>query len=1186
MKELVGKLSRGIIEYNGSVIDFTESEIEAEVAAGSLYEGSFNIKTDDLRKIKGVVYTTNRSVRIINRQFVGSDIVIRYEVDAEVLNEGDKVDGKFCVVSDGGEGILRYSFKVVCPKINVSVGEINDLFQFAGLMKNDYEEAIKIFISPEFKDIFLRDDLYGQALYDGVINSKDKKQALEEFLVGIKKKNNVTLSVSDSNREYVNLTQPNSDVVVISKDVAGYVDIKVDVRGDFITNCKTRITSDDFAGSNYEYKYLIDTDRLHDGMNYGTITFQTVFQSLTLQISVDNTHDYSVEKREVKKCIRRLMKMYIDFRCRRYTADVWSEKSLSIIERARGFDDSYDFLKLIQAQIYLTRNKEAEAAWLLDSVANNILDNVDDNLELYCYYLYVRTLQRRDHVMTNDIFLKIKSYYDGGYDSWRILWILLYLDNSYESNVSLKVARIKEQFNKGCYSPLMYYEAINVFNKQPQLLRVINDFELQVLMFGCKYEIIEEKLAIHVAEIALLEKNFRPIMFKVLTYFYDMFGKKEILNAICSVLIRSNITGSKYFKWYAEGVKRELNLTRLYEYYMFTISDRSMELLPNIIYMYFVYNGNLLFHRESYLYANIIHNKEKIPNIYKNYKANMERFALDNLSRGNMNRNLAIVYREFLQGSVIKDEIAKNLPHILATHELICDNKNMCKVIVIHKEIASEKVYVLRDGIANIEIFTEDAIVMAEDMEGNRHFKTVNFAIRKLLDNNSLMSMCEGKCDDDIYYVAAITEQFLKYHNSSGNTINTFKNIMQMDRFRYSFKKSIMKDIIDYYYENYDGDELDDYLKSIDLDEIDLESRIKVIELLIMRGLYEESYEAVKNYGYVQMAPGKLLKLVSRYLVLVSSESDELLTELAAFAFVKGKYNESTLSYLCENYNGITKDMIEIWKAGIDYSVESRDLEERLIAQILFSRAHTGYLVDIFDSYEKKGANETVKKAYYFYVSYNYFVKEKPVNDKFFIQLERELLIQAKSHDILHELCKIAYLRYVCDLKEPQKKQIELSRKLLVDMADKNINFEFFKRFGKWFEIPDSVAMKAVIEYRTSPDCEVYIHYNTEKGAVSDHYERSQMESKFKGIYTKELPIFYGENIRYYITEENLRGTNITESENYYLGDDIVCVNNTAYGMINDILRCMDMKEETTVRELTKEYYINLNVAKKAFDIL
>ncbi|MBQ5908848.1 MAG: VOC family protein [Bacteroidaceae bacterium] len=35
-----------------------------------------------------------------------------------------------------------------------------------------------------------------------------------------------------------------------------------------------------------------------------------------------------------------------------------------------------------------------------------------------------------------------------------------------------------------------------------------------------------------------------------------------------------------------------------------------------------------------------------------------------------------------------------------------------------------------------------------------------------------------------------------------------------------------------------------------------------------------------------------------------------------------------------------------------------------------------------------------------------------------------------------------------------------------------------------------------------------------------------------------------------------------------------------------DFLRCMDMKEETTVRELTKEYYINLNVAKKAFDIL
>ena len=48
-------------------------------------------------------------------------------------------------------------------------------------------------------------------------------------------------------------------------------------------------------------------------------------------------------------------------------------------------------------------------------------------------------------------------------------------------------------------------EAINILNAQPVLLRVLNKFEIRVINFGCRYGIINEKLALQIADVALSE---------------------------------------------------------------------------------------------------------------------------------------------------------------------------------------------------------------------------------------------------------------------------------------------------------------------------------------------------------------------------------------------------------------------------------------------------------------------------------------------------------------------------------------------------------------------------------------------------------------------------------------------------------------------------------------------------------
>ncbi|MDE7432570.1 MAG: hypothetical protein K2N34_11755, partial [Lachnospiraceae bacterium] len=56
MKELIGKLSRGIIEYELPEADISITSIERNIEAGTNFRGSFEVFCKQERKLKGIVY--------------------------------------------------------------------------------------------------------------------------------------------------------------------------------------------------------------------------------------------------------------------------------------------------------------------------------------------------------------------------------------------------------------------------------------------------------------------------------------------------------------------------------------------------------------------------------------------------------------------------------------------------------------------------------------------------------------------------------------------------------------------------------------------------------------------------------------------------------------------------------------------------------------------------------------------------------------------------------------------------------------------------------------------------------------------------------------------------------------------------------------------------------------------------
>ena len=82
----------------------------------------------------------------------------------------------------------------------------------------------------------------------------------------------------------------------------------------------------------------------------------------------------------------------------------------------------------------------------------------------------------------------------------------------------------------------------------------------------------------------------------------------------------------------------EMCIRDRYEYYMMSVDTEKEVEIPRIVLMYFAYQSNLDYDKCAYLYAYIQKHREEFPELYLAYKSQMDRFVLQQLYKGRINR--------------------------------------------------------------------------------------------------------------------------------------------------------------------------------------------------------------------------------------------------------------------------------------------------------------------------------------------------------------------------------------------------------------------------------------------------------------------------------------------------------------------------------------------------------------------
>lgn len=1168
MRAKINKLSKGIFDKNVPWLELSEGIIEGTVQTDGVLSGSFLITS--AREARGVLYTDTGRIALQETSFAGKRTEIHYEIDSTGMPPGEKIKGCIWIISDGGELTLPCEIQVEAPFAMTSMGKIRNTFHFTNLVRNHYEEALRQFLSPEFADIFLDSNPRERTVYEGLVKGSSAEMALEEFLVFINKKSRIVLTVDETKKEYPDFKASVGGSVTLTKSSWGYLPIDVKADGAFIRLEKKSFTTEVFSGSVYQLPYTIEEKRVHAGLNLGQIVIRTPYQELKVDIVVKRCREREAGNRaELKAGLAELANQYFEFRLHKLNTESWCRRSLKLIEHLAGFADSPFYLELVRIQLLLTQKKNGEAGFLIKHIEEKVYRVKETQPELYAYFLYIKVLHSRDSRVLKETLLTVRRMYEGGHSAWQILWVLLYLDEEYGQNRSLKLVRLKEQYGKGSRSPFLYYEACTVMNEQPALIRVLNGFELQAVWWGVRNDALTEKVGLQIAELSQLEKRGNSMLYRILAAFCEKYKNNVILESMLSLLLRESRIGRRYFHWYEQGVLNSCNLTGMYEAYLHSLPEDYAEPIPKLAAMYLSFDDNLGDDVKKTLYENLLRYEQENSAVLQNHMPSIEQFAAGQIMKGRVDKKLAFIYKKVVGRVPVNEELAKSYPQVLLSRYIRLEGKQG-RIIVRHKECEEEIAAPLRDGAACVPIYTEEAAVFYEDVSGRRFLAALEHELVPLMNEEAVVRSCYEKYQGDVLLWLHICEKEGIYRTSGEAGIDIYKRAVSSPLVRKYFRNQLYQRIIEYYMDNYDGDKLEEQLVQLDMSEMKPKDRNRIIELLINRSMYGEAYQALKKYGYEGIPVNRLMKLCMYLLWVWEGREDGFLLELCAYVFTKGKYDETILVYMLKYYCSTTKNMLKLWQAAKDFAVDTVNLEERLITQMLFTGSYAVRAIDVFEDYYYNSTNQTLVKAYLAQQSYQYFMDSLIVSDKVFSFIEKEYYLHERE---VTDICRLALLRYYSEQQELTQAQIELSRTLMKQFLKENKRFGFYKKFEKYMELPPYLRDKTIVEYQSNTENAVEIHYMLDTGISGKKvYEIERMEKSYASFYVKEMILFYGERLQYYIAEHGDDGECLTESNTILMDRFDVADGESRYHLLNDICACMEMRDMTTLRELMNSY--------------
>ena len=1195
MREKINRLARGIVDTDVLQVKVVPESVEEAIQAGELTKKELYVTDLQGRFIKGLAYSSNPRVRIHKEAFGGNRNHITYEIDGRNLSKDDVISGAFYLVTNGGEKKVPFSFSVDIGASGKVLDGLQTADDLAELVHRDQELALRLFEYQDFAEAPFMQDLRVRALYDGLKGRPNRQNQLEEFLVVQGAKKPVTLSVDTSERRYEKLSDIRMDLLEVKADTWGAVQIEVTAEGDFLEIPRKTFEQKDFKNQSCMISYAVNPGRLHRGKNLGVIHIRTIRQQFEIPVVAfgeEETADSG--RKERKKPFSRYLKMRLEYESvsgKRRQALAGKMKQELEVQKETEEENAWNAICL--AELYLAGGEKERAMSCLDSCRAEVNSQRMDDRVMYSYFQYLLYRIQQKPGQREGLLRMVKqnaSIEKKAASRGYLYLIQLLIDPDQAMNPAGTLDEMHTLFAQGCTSPWMYVKAIRIWEEDPKMLRRLDEFEMQVMNFGAKHGIVSEELAKRIALLSITVKPHRPLHYRMLKALYEKYETKELLSALCGVLIRSDCRDSKYFPWYQKALKAGVSLTRLYEYFLYALPEDYAYLLPREVLLYFSYEKSMDDNSRAALYVNIIRYMNPEAELYKKYERDMEQFMMAQLLKSRINSKVAVLYQHMLYKEMIDEKVAKVLPSVLRSCRIQIDNPSIRYVVVCSAETEGQDAFPVKDGVAYVPLFSENPVLLFQDEYGNRYanlpFK--NFPAMKHKEEKELEDRCYEVFREHPMLRLQECEWIVEHGISDDGQLVRLRQASEEMKFNALFKRRALSRILEYdqkLIESDSGKLPDDveYLSRLDLTKMNNAERGQICEILTWQGYYKEAFDIMCTYGWENVRNARLLKLCSGMIVKEAADRDDSLVSLACKLFSEGRYDDAVLDYLCEYFNGSTKKMFRVLSQSVRDHISLYDLPERLLAQMMFT-GETDRLDQVFDWYAAgKDTSSLVVRAYFTTKSVDYFLNQKESTERVFAYLEK-VVDSAEDKSRVPTIYLLALCRHYSTLKTLDDTQKELARKMVDLLLSEGRVFAWFHDLGKLMPMPDGIMDKVIVEYHGGRDSRPELLARVLPD--EENYAPEELRKVYPGIYVHQKVLFEGELLEYQVYDrKNGRRTRVDEGS---ISCDIEMTSSAGsrFAALNEMGLCLSLKEESTLKDKMKKYLTDSAMMEELFDLM
>ncbi len=1196
-------------------LEFSCECIEQSVRVGELLEGSFSIYADFIHA-EGQIYSSDTRMRLSNTVFRGMESEIGYCFDASSAEAGSTIKGVFDIISNCKEYTIPYKINVQKPQLTCSIGTVKNMFHFTNLAQSNWEEAVELFYGPDFSSLFHRSDKNAWLSYVGLSKNEGNEQNVEEFLIEISKKTPILYHFDIEGFLLEDVQDSTQRQVVITRSGWGYSHLQISVEGEFLKTDRDVLESHDFNNNKCNLIIYIDAAKLHKGVNSGSILLRDACNDYTIpfDIIMEDEPEKRDRDRKEKQVFCNIVKAYVDMLFEKTTKFEWTQRLEENVEILNEMDEDNLIFMLYHTQLLLEKERTNEAKWYLDNLEKRLVEE-HACAEAKGYYLYLTTVFNRDEEYIERVCAQLEGAYEENPAKWQLAWFLLQLKEALLTDVNLRWKLLEEMYENGCTSPLMFAEAVLLLQKNPTFLIKLGDFEEKVLWFGAKHQQLLPELIEQLQYLETRKGTYSNLLLRTLYEVYYTYKSPQTIASICHMLILGDKKSGDYYCWYALGVEYAVRVTKLYEYYMMSleldkyggIKEKTLE-IPKMVLMYFAYQSTLDYELNAFLYAYIIKNREKYPDLEPSYRIAIERFVLEQVRLGHINENLAYLYKKVLTRQMITEETAYAFAPLLFMHRIYVDNPKVKNVVVIHEKVNGESSYPVVNNICMIPIYGNEYKLFLQDENGCRFTKSIHYENKQLMEPAKQLSYVSGYMQGRLSFDVYMCEVDKNYVTITPENMKRFKNIAESTQVVESFKREIRTKLLQFYYDSDMIGELDVFLEETPADGMEAGERAEFIRYMVSRGMFEKAYYWVKIYGVAGVEPKAVARLVSKRIVSREYEYEQFLVNVAYYIYKNMKYDENILRYLVRNYEGRVVSLKKLWKSARELELDTGGIMHRILKQIQYTgvslaeRDEILLAYAVYPNHDVRLVNEVLTDT-----AYEYFVNEAIVEPAVFDLLYR----QFDEGLAVAKVCKLALLKFwtenpaVLGLIQP-----EVIGEMLQEFLRDELYFPFYKKLVAYAPKLHYLKDCVFVEYRTLPDTPVYIHYvygvdygndygdafqkKPDEGngtADEERYETEEMREMFEGIHVSMFQIFHGEAVQYYITEMYAGDggqvtEHITQSDTLSNEGKVDGGSADRFGILNDMLVSIGIQDEVTASGLLEEYMYQDFCSRELFRVL